>query len=104
MNIFRQTLGIVNGLLSRGVRIKVCAHVFNFQLQLRLRPLLRAFESHVFEEMSNAVVFIILKAAACVDPQADSCGRNSRVFRRHAHSVRELSHLRLWNIDGGARP
>ena len=104
MNILRQTLGIVDCLLSRRVRIKMCTHVFNFQLQLCLRSLLRAFESHVFKEMSNAVVFIALEPAAGVNPQTDSCGRNAGVFRCHAHSVRQLSHLRFGNIDGGTRP
>jgi len=104
MNIFRQTLGIVDRLLSRRVRIKMCTHVFNFQFQLSLRSLLCAFKCHVFKEMGNAVVFIVLEATACVNPQTNSCGRNTGVFRCHAHSVRELSHLRLGNIDGGACP
>jgi hypothetical protein len=67
-NVLAEALGIVDGLLTRRVRIKMSAEVFHLELKGVLRATARAFEGHMFEEVSGATGCIRLGAGASIYP------------------------------------
>jgi hypothetical protein len=78
-NILLEALGVVDGLLPRGVGVKVSAEVLDLKLELVLTPLAGALESHVLEEVSGSRGLIRLGARTGVDPYSDGSGGSVRV-------------------------
>jgi len=52
----------------------VSAHVLDFELELRLRALVCAFEGEMFEEVGGAVCAVGFGARAGIDPDTDGAG------------------------------
>lgn len=69
-NVIVEGLGVVDRVLARRVGVEVPAHVLDFQLELRLRALLRALERQMLKEVGGAVGLVRLCARAGVDPDA----------------------------------
>mmetsp|Transcript_14457 Transcript_14457/g.34858 ORF Transcript_14457/g.34858 Transcript_14457/m.34858 type:complete len:230 (+) Transcript_14457:714-1403(+) len=69
-HVLLEHLRKIHGLLPRGVRVEMPAHVLDLDLQRVLRPYGRALEGHVLEEVRGAVVVSGLVAGAGVDPHA----------------------------------
>lgn len=71
LNIFGETLGIVDGLFAGCVCIQMGSHVLHFQLEICLRSLSSTLESHVFQEMGNAIVLFCLIPASSINPNTN---------------------------------
>src|SRR5258708_29778414 len=54
-NVFTERLGIVKGLLARGVSIEMSAEVLDLKFESMLRTAVRSLESHMFQEVSSAI-------------------------------------------------
>lgn len=78
-DILPEALGVVDGLLPRGVSVEVSAEVLNLELELVLTPLARALEGHVLEEVSGSRGLVRLGARTGVDPYSDGSGGSVRV-------------------------
>lgn len=93
-DVLAEALGVVHGLLARGVGVQVCAKVLNLELQSVLVALAGALEGHVLKEVGRAVRLVGLRPRARVDPNAN--GRRLRMWvslGRDCEAVRERSEL-----------
>ena len=61
-DILAETLGVVDGLLARGVGVEVRAEVLHFELECVLGTTAGALEGHMFEEVGSTVVRFCLGA------------------------------------------
>ncbi len=78
-DVLLECLGIVDGLLTRGVCIEVCAEVLDLELERLLVARLGPLEGHVLEEVRAAVGVAAVHPAAGVHPYADSCSLRVRL-------------------------
>jgi len=54
-HILAEALGIIDSLLSRGIRVEMCTKVLHLKFQSMLCATIGALKSHVLEEMSSAI-------------------------------------------------
>jgi len=54
-DILAEALGVVNRLLTRSVRIEMCADILHFNLKGMLGTTAGALESHMLEEVGRAI-------------------------------------------------
>jgi hypothetical protein len=73
-DVLAEALGVVDGLLARGVRVEVGAEVLHFEFECMLGATAGALEGHVFEEVGGAVGRVRLGARASIYPHTDSRG------------------------------
>lgn len=73
-DILAEALGVVDGLLARGVCIEVSAEVLHFEFECMLGSTTGTLEGHMFEEVGGAVVRLRLGTRASVYPHTDSRG------------------------------
>ncbi len=71
-DVLAEALGIVNGLLARGVRVEMSTEVLDFKFECMLGTTAGALESHMFEEVSSAAGRVRLCARARIYPYTDS--------------------------------
>mmetsp|Transcript_11819 Transcript_11819/g.31902 ORF Transcript_11819/g.31902 Transcript_11819/m.31902 type:complete len:270 (-) Transcript_11819:93-902(-) len=105
-----EALGVVHGLLPRGVRVQMAAHVLDLLLELDAAAPTGALEGHVLQEMRRAVVFLRFEAAARIDPNADrqrlvcgALGRHAQTARKGRDLCGRLSQGRGLGIEGARR-
>ena len=72
-DVLPERLGIVHRLLARSVRIKVCAHVLDLELERLLCAPVGALERHVLQKVRRAVRRVGFCAGSRIDPHADRC-------------------------------
>ena len=89
-DVLAEALGVVDGLLARGVRIEVCAEVLHLELEGVLGATAGALESHMLEEVGGAVGRVRLCARASVYPHTHGRGLSMWMcLGRDSKAVRE---------------
>lgn len=100
-DVLPEALGVVHGLLARGVGVEVSANVLDFELEGVLCSLRGTLEGHVFQEMGGAVVSVRLSARARVNPDTNSSRLRMRVrLGCYCEAVGKGGNLSPWAVDG----
>ena len=87
-DVLAEALGIVDGLFTRGVRIKMSAEVLHLELEGMLRATASTLESHMFEEVGGAIGCIRLGAGASVYPHTNGGSLSMRMcLRRDSKTI-----------------
>lgn len=79
VDVLAERLGVVDGLLSRGVGVEVSSQVLDFELEGMLRSSSGTLEGHVFEEVGGSIGPLGFGSRASVDPGAYSGSLSGRV-------------------------
>ena len=104
-NVLLQRLCVVHRVLSRRVRVQVRPAVLHLQLEVHLRPVLRALERQVLQEVrrSGRLVRHVCTRPG-VDPHPDRRRQRVRnLLRRHRDPVRQDRHHHAALVAGSAR-
>lgn len=72
-DVLAEALGVVDGLLARGVGVEVRANILDFELERVLCAPAGALEGHVLQEVGGPVRLVRLGPRACVYPHTDRC-------------------------------
>lgn len=98
-DVLLEHLGVVDGLLTRGVGVEVATHVLDLHLELSLSAVGGALEGHVLEEVRDTVVLLSLVSAAGVDPHAHGGGLAVAALGSHTEAVSEGAHLSRGRLE-----
>ena len=91
---------VVSGALGAGRGIEIAAHRLDLLGDLARRAPPRALERHMFEEMRNAVLVVMLVAAAGSDPNAER--RRLEMRHRVGHHIDAGLQGRYFNTHAAA--